>query len=81
MTDTEHKDKLGRLLKVGDFVAYPSQNSLQIGIVKKLNRPTAQVAPVGTGFPLLGHHKYPGDLVLLDGPEVTLYLLKMVKNS
>jgi len=33
----EHRDKLGRLLKVGDCVAYPDSNSLSVGIVKKLN--------------------------------------------
>ena len=33
----EHKDKLGRLLKVGDCVAYPDSNSLVVGVVKKLN--------------------------------------------
>ena len=42
----EHKDKLGRLLKVGDCVAYPSSNSLMIGIVKKLNPKMVGVKPV-----------------------------------
>jgi hypothetical protein len=71
----EHRDKLGRLLKVGDCVAYPGSNMLIIGTVKKLN-------PKMVGVTRLGKegwgpsNKYPQDCVLLDGPEVTLYLLK-----
>ena len=32
-----HKDKLGRLIQVDDFVCYPDGNSLQIGKVIKIN--------------------------------------------
>ena len=35
--ELEHKDKLGRIIKVGDTVCYPSHNSLEFGTVKKLN--------------------------------------------
>lgn len=76
----EHKDKLGRLLKVGDCVAYPGSNSLIIGVVKKIN-------PKMIGVSMLGKHawgpsnKYPEDCVLLEGPEVTLYLLKMNSSA
>jgi hypothetical protein len=33
----EHRDKLGRLINIGDFVAFPDRNSLEVGVVKKLN--------------------------------------------
>ena len=71
----EHRDKLGRLLKVGDCVAYPGSNTLMIGTVKKIN-------PKMIGVAMLGKrgwgpsNKYPEDCVLLEGPEVTMYLLK-----
>ena len=71
----EHRDKLGRLLKVGDCVAYPASNSLVIGVIKKVN-------PKMVGVAMLGKHrwgpknKYPFDCVLLEGPEVSMYLLK-----
>jgi hypothetical protein len=71
----EHRDKLGRLLNVGDCVAYPASNTLIIGIVKKLN-------PKMVGVERLGKNgwgpsnKYSSDLVLLDGPDVTMYLIK-----
>ncbi len=71
----EHRDKLGRLLKVGDCVAYPSHNSLGIGTIKKLNPKMIGVARVGSRSKST-NNKYPGDLVLLDGPEVTMYLLR-----
>ena len=72
----EHKDKLGRLLNVGDCVAYPGSNSLLIGTVKKIN-------PKMVGVAMVGKHawgpsnKYPDDLVKIEGPEVTMYLLRM----
>jgi hypothetical protein len=70
----EHRDRLGRLLKVGDCVAYPSSNSLMIGIVKKLNPKMVGVKPLKNSWG--SGNKYPNDIVLLDGPEVTMYLLK-----
>ena len=73
----EHRDKLGRLLKVGDCVAYPSSNNLSIGIIKKLNPKLVGVAHLGQRSAWRGNsNKYPSDLVLLDGPEVTMYLIK-----
>lgn len=70
----EHRDKLGRLLKIGDCVAYPAYNSLSIGLVKKLNPKMVGVS--GLGKRSSAKNKYPADLVLLDGPEVTMYLIK-----
>lgn len=71
----EHRDKLGRLLKVGDCVAYPGGNTLLIGTIKKLNPKMVGVARVGKTH-WGPSNKYPSDLVLLDGPEVTMYLIK-----
>lgn len=77
----EHRDKLGRLIAVGDAVCYPSQNSLELGTVKKLNPKMVKVWEAGreTGRWYSGSNKYPGDLVKVDGPEVTMYLLKKTK--
>lgn len=78
--EIEHKDKLGRLLKVGDCVAYPESNSLVIGTIKKVTPKMTMVSELGkkpTWYDKTGHRKYPSDLVLLEGPEVTMYLLKM----
>jgi hypothetical protein len=77
----EHKDKLGRVLAVGDAVCYPCQNNLELGTVKKLNPKMVKVWEAGrsTGKWYTGSNKYPGDLVKVDGSEVTMYLLK--KNS
>jgi hypothetical protein len=74
----EHKDKLGRLLAVGDAVCYPSHNSLELGTVKKLNPKMIKVQEAGRANSkwYSGSNKYPGDLVKVDGPEVTMYLLR-----
>lgn len=75
----EHRDKLGRLLKVGDCVAYPGGNTLIIGTIKKLNPKMVGVVRVGKSS-WGPSNKYPSDLVLLDGPEVTMYLIKQAGN-
>jgi hypothetical protein len=74
----EHRDKLGRIIKIGDAVCYPSRNSLEFGTIKKLNNKMVKVWEVGThGKYYTGSNKYPQDVVIVEGPEVTMYLLKM----
>jgi hypothetical protein len=78
----EHKDKLGKTIKVGDCVAYPGGNTLLIGTVKKLNPKMIGVTRLG-GYKWDGpNNKYPDQVIVLEGPEVTMYLLKMdVENK
>ena len=72
-----HKDRLGRELKVGDCVAYPSGNSLIIGVIKKINPKMVGVSALGKENRWgSAKNKYPMDCVRLDGPEVTMYLLR-----
>jgi hypothetical protein len=75
----EHRDKLGKLLAVGDAVCYPDRNSLELGTVKKLNPKMVKVFEAGRANSkwYSGSNKYPQDLVKIDGPEVTMYLLKI----
>ncbi len=76
-TVPEHRDKLGRLIQLDDYVAYPSHNSLQFGKVIKLNNKMIKVIKVPTGKRLdSGSNKYPNDLVKLDDKDMTFYLLK-----
>jgi hypothetical protein len=79
----EHRDKLGRMLAVGDAVCYPSHNSLELGTVKKLNPKMIKVIEAGRGASkwYTGSNKYPSDLVKVDGPEVTMYLLRMNSSA
>jgi len=73
----KHTDKLGRLLKVGDCVVYPSYNRLGIGIIEKIMPVMVRLAPVSLGPRSMS--KYPSDLVRVDGVDVTMYLLKNSK--
>lgn len=79
----EHRDKLGRLLAVGDAVCYPASNSLELGTVKKLNPKMVKVYEAGRASSkwYSGSNKYPNDLVKVDGPEVSMYLLKMSSRA
>jgi hypothetical protein len=79
----EHRDKLGRVLAVGDAVCYPCQNSLDLGTVKKLNPKMVKVMEAGRSASkwYTGSNKYPSDLVKVEGAEVTMYLLRMSSSA
>ena len=69
----EHKDKLGRLLSVGEYVAYPDSNALLLGTIVKLNPKMVKIKPLSKSWEV---NKYPDDTLRVDGPELTWYLLK-----
>lgn len=72
-----HKDKLGRVISVGDFVAYPIRNSLEFGKVMKLNNKMVGVVPAVSKYKIYGNtNKYPSDLVRLEAQDMTWYILK-----
>lgn len=73
-TPPEHRDILGRVLEVGDFVAYPDSNMMKMGKIDKLNQKMVRVT---TGREWRSTvNKYPEHTVKLEGPDVTMYLLK-----
>ena len=80
-----HEDKLGNLINVGDYVAYPSHNSLEIGVVTKLNPKMVKVKNITpTNYKWRsedGKNKYPSDCVMVEGPLVTMYILKNNENN
>lgn len=72
-----HKDKLGRQINEGDFVAYPNHNSLEFGKVMKLNNKMVGVLPVIQKYKAYRNtNKYPADLVRLEATDMTWYILK-----
>jgi hypothetical protein len=74
-----HLDKLGREIAVGDAVCYPDRNSLEFGTVKKLHAKMITVWEAGRPNSMWysGSKRYPQDLIKVEGPEVTMYLLKL----
>ena len=71
-----HKDRLDQDLAVGDCVAYPSGNSLVIGVITKFNPKMIKVSKLPAGRFSWETNKYPVDLIKLDSSAVTMYLLK-----
>lgn len=75
-----HLDILGRSLAVGDCVACPDGNNLSVATVVKLTAKMVKVRRVGAKTNIWGKYretnKYSKDLVKLDGPEVSFYILK-----
>jgi hypothetical protein len=74
----EHKDKLGRVLTEGACVAYPSSNSLVIGVIQRFTPKMVEVKSIDSQYSW-STKKYPADLALLEGPDVTFYVLSNTK--
>lgn len=78
--EIKHLDKLGREIKLDDCVVAPYHNSLMIAKVVKLNPKMVKIKKFSTitkGWSTGEYNKYSNDLIVLDGPEVTAYLLKL----
>jgi hypothetical protein len=79
-----HQDRLGRAIQVGDCVAVPHHNGLMIATIQKCSPKMIQVIEVGKERAVWRSRKYfskyPNEAVKLDGPEVTMYLLKLNAN-
>jgi hypothetical protein len=71
-----HKDILGNVIKVDDVVVYPSHNNLHIAIVKKINPKMINVVRTNRFVP---DRKYPTDLLVVDDPKLSLYMLQHTK--
>ena len=68
----EHADMLGRKLTVGCHVAVAHANSLVLATVEKLG-PKLVICNDMRGC---GLRKYSSDMTVIDGPQLTLYLLR-----
>lgn len=71
--EISHKDILGNIIELNDTVVYPYHNSLRIATVVKLNPKMINVVAVGRSYP---DRKYSSDLLVVDDPKITMYMLK-----
>ena len=69
-----HKDKLGRVINVDDFVAFPQSNTLYVGKITKINPKMVKVLKLPGAKS--DYNKYPADIVKLEASDMTWYMLK-----
>lgn len=69
-----HKDKLGRTISIGDFVAFPQSNSLSVGKITKLNPKMVKVLALPRAKS--DYNKYPTDVIRLEASDMTWFMLK-----
>ena len=72
----QHFDRTGKSLALGDIVAYPDSNHLEIGQIVKLNPKKLTIICIEQGKKTFRRIKYSSDLVKLEGLELTVFLLK-----
>jgi len=69
-----HKDKLGSVLSVGDYVAFTYYKRLQLGVVHKLLPKVLAVKLCNNNSWSI--RKYAKDTIKIEGPGLIWYLLK-----
>lgn len=78
-----HKDRIGQIIKLEDYVVYPDRNHLAIGLVKKLNNKMIGVSKLvknKRGYSWSEYsNKYPEDCVIVDGARVTMIIMQQEK--
>lgn len=73
----EHKDLLGREVKIDDFVGFVHHNSMYVGKVTKVTPKQVRVIPVLSNYRSdTGYLKYTSQCVLIGGPELTYLILR-----
>ena len=74
----EHKDCLGREVKVDDHVAFSHHNTLYVGKVIKVTPKQVRVVALGArGYRAEeGYLKYTTQCCLVGGPELTYHILR-----
>lgn len=75
---TEHRDHLGRIIKIGDFVVTVHNNNLSVGTVCRLHPKMIQYQTI-SDYHFWNNRKinqYPKDVVVIEGPEVSMFILK-----
>lgn len=71
-----HKDILGNNITEGCIVVYPHHNHMKVGTVKKNNPKMVMVQAVGKSYT---DRKYPYEVLVVDDPKISLYILKNTK--
>ena len=81
-----HKDRIGQTIKLDDYIAYPQNNHLNLGIVKKLNNKMIGVSRLVKNKKVYNWsnsytNKYPEDCVIVDGSRVTMLIMAQDNES
>ena len=77
----EHRDLLGKVIKVGDVVAYPSHSEQLVGVVIKLTAKRVKVNRLteyakDTWYIRPFYQCKPECTVIVEGPHVMAYVVK-----
>lgn len=81
MDDPIHKDILGNPVKVEDTAVVPDgRRSLHVAVVKKLSPKMITVSIIGRNGRRSDKMLYPQDILIVDDPKITMYMLKNQKQ-
>lgn len=74
----QFRDKLNQIINIGDCVVYSLHNSLDIGLVVKINPKMVKIKKIEPPrkWHSLTYNRYPYDIVKIEGPIVSMFILK-----
>ena len=77
-SEPRHYDIIGREITVGSIIAAPSQGRLQLFSVLKLTPKMLSVKKISSRWTTV---KYPCDAVVVEGEQLTMYLLSQGESN
>ena len=77
VTNIQHKDKIGQILKPGDTVAYVRWNSINVGYIRNLTPKRVQVLPYGENSFSTSSPQQPNRILKIEpSPALTAWFLR-----
>jgi hypothetical protein len=72
-----HEDRLGRVLKLGDYVGFAENSGIAIAKIDKMTAKMVHLRLVPTGrWSTRLYQKYAHQTIYIDGADLTMYLLR-----
>jgi len=73
-----HEDRLGRVLKLGDYVGFAENTSIAIARIDKMTAKMVHLSlvPAKYSWTTRLYQKYAHQTIYIDGADLTMYLLR-----
>ena len=71
-----HEDRLGRVLKLGDYVGFAENSGIAIAKIEKITAKMVHLSLVPAKYSRRLYQKYAHQTIYIDGADLTMYLLR-----
>ena len=71
-----HEDRLGRVLKLGDYVGFAENSGIAIAKIEKITAKMVHLSLVPAKYSRRLYQKYAHQTIHIDSADLTMYLLR-----